>query len=315
MPPLHPLHAQLANSLLARHNLPVSATWLTEFLSTRGPNAPPPLPALTSTAQFRVLASDIRTSLSPTPADLFPAGVDDVNVKDRRLEGTVVVQVLDVVDIGSSKWSQVEAIERVERGEEIRGREVIRSVAEDGPGVIDGSTAGGGGNVVNNTAAAATSATGSNLSSTAPTTAKKLSTGPHKLLIQDAKGTQVLAFELIKIPKIALSISASAVSSAAPAAAAAASFSSLNQGQQSLQIDDPGMFIGCKLLLKPGTSVRRGVVMLRPEDCVVLGGKVEAWDKKWKAERKARLTALVEEGSGGGHGDGDGAAATAAGPG
>lgn len=292
MPPLHPLHAQLTNSLLTRHNLPVSATWLTEFLSSRGSNAPPPLPALTSTAQFRVLASDIRTSLSPTPADLFPEGVDDVNVKDRRLEGTVIVQVLDVVDIGSSKWSQVEAIERVERGEEIRGREVIRSVAEDGSGITDpAATAGvgGGDNVVNSGAA---SATGSNPSSITPPTAKKLTTGPHKLLIQDAKGTQVLAFELIKIPKIALSISASA--------AAPATTSSLNPAQQSLQIDDPGMFIGCKLLLKPGTSVRRGVVMLRPEDCIVLGGKVEAWDKKWKAERKARLTALVAEGSSGG---------------
>lgn len=130
-PPLHPLHAQLSNALLTRHNLPVSTAWLTEFLASRGPNALPPLPALTSTAHFRLLASDIRTSLSPTtPKNVFPEDVAGVDTKERRLEGTVIVQVLDVIDVGSSKWSQVEAIESVERGEEVRGREVIRTVAE-----------------------------------------------------------------------------------------------------------------------------------------------------------------------------------------
>lgn len=193
-PPLHPLHAQLSNALLTRHNLPVSTAWLTEFLASRGPNALPPLPALTSTAHFRLLASDIRTSLSPTtPKNVFPEDVAGVDTKERRLEGTVIVQVLDVIDVGSSKWSQVEAIESVERGEEVRGREVIRTVAG-----VDSSTA------------------TSNAPSTAPSTAatttttKKLTTGPHRLLIQDARGTQVYAFESVKIPKIALSISASA---------------------------------------------------------------------------------------------------------
>ena len=55
------------------------------------------------------------------------------------------------------------------------------------------------------------------------------------------------------------------------------------------------MFIGCKLLLRSGTVVRRGMVMLTNDKCVVLGGKVEAWDKKWKDERKQRLLALLSE--------------------
>ena len=268
----HPLHAQLANSLLTRHDLPVSSPWLSSFLSSRGSNTPP-LPALTSTAQFRILASDITTSLAPAPPNALPANIADVNVKEHRLEGTIIVQVLDVMDIGSSKWSQVEAIERVERGEEVRGREVIRTV--DVMGDEDGS----------GPDPASTTTVNAHANQNAPTT-KKLSSGPHKLLIQDAKGTKVLAFELVNIPKIALSISASA---SLPA--------SLNQ-PQTLQMDDPGMFIGCKLLLKPGTTVRRGMVMLRPEVCVVLGGKVEVWDRKWKEERKAMLTALLMEGAG-----------------
>lgn len=291
MPPLHPLHAQLSNALLTRHNLPVSSAWLAEFLASRGTNALPPLPALTSTAHFRLLASDIRTSLSPTtPKNVFPEDVAGVDIKERRLEGTVIVQVLDVIDVGSSKWSQVEAIESVETGEEVRGREVIRTVA-----AVDSSTS-------------TTTPTAPSTAST--TTTKKLTTGPHRLLIQDARGTQVFAFESVKIPKIALSISASATTpTPILPLASATNASSANQQlqQQSLpppppppQIDDPGMLIGCKLLLRPGASVRRGVVMLRPEDCVVLGGKVDAWDRKWKAERKAGLLALVVEGAGAG---------------
>jgi hypothetical protein len=39
------------------------------------------------------------------------------------------VQVLDIEDIGTSLWSQIEAIERVERGEAIHGREIVRTIA------------------------------------------------------------------------------------------------------------------------------------------------------------------------------------------
>ncbi|OAP58477.1 hypothetical protein AYL99_07567 [Fonsecaea erecta] len=272
---MHPLHNQVSSALQTRHNIAVNPQWLNTFLTSRGPN-PPPLPALISTAHFRILASDITTTVSPgTTAEAFPAGISDVNVKERRLEGTVIAQVLDVLDVGSSKWSQVEAIERVERGEEVRGREVIRTV--NGMGDDD--------EVVNGTAAPAT-VTGANTSSSTglSSASKKLSFGPHKLLLQDARGTKVLAFELVKIPKIGLSTAASA--SLPPSAR--------NLGPTAT-LEDPGMFIGCKLLLRPGTVVRRGMVMLTPENCVALGGKVEAWDKKWKEERKQRLTALVRE--------------------
>ena len=287
MPALHALHAQVTSALQTRHNIPVNPQWLNAFLNSRGQN-PPPLPALISTAHFRILASDITTSVTPSSAtEAFPDGVSDVNVKERQLQGTVIVQVLDVLDVGSSKWSQVEAIERVERGEEIRGREVIRTV--DGMDEEDGAE--GNGAATRPTAASGNanstaSATNSNTSSN-----KKLSAGPHRLLLQDAKGSKVLAFELEKIPKIGVSMSAGAILPRNLAAAA-----------NSLTLDDPGMFIGCKMLLRSGTVVRRGMVMLTPGDCVVLGGKVEAWDKEWKEERKQRLTALVAEENAAGRG-------------
>ncbi|EXJ89975.1 hypothetical protein A1O3_03042 [Capronia epimyces CBS 606.96] len=293
MPALHPLHTQLSTALQARHNLPVHPQWLNDFLSSRGPN-PPPVPALVSTAHFRILASDITTSLRPSSAaEVLPPDVSDVNVKERRLAGPVVVQVLDVVDVGSSKWGQVEAIERVEHGEQIRGREVIRTVdameEEDEEDRSDADPAARSSARTNGTRSRSRAAASAEQSAN-----KKLTTGPHKLLLQDSKGTKVLAFELARIPGIALSISASATLSLPT------SSSNQHSGPRpnTIPVEDLGMFIGCKILLKPGTVVRRGMAMLTPDSCMVLGGKVEAWDKKWKEEHKQRLTGLVDEENG-----------------
>ena len=55
-----------------------------------------------------------------------------------------------------------------------------------------------------------------------------------------------------------------------------------------------GMQIGCKFLLKNGTCVRRGLIMLTPKDVVMMGGRVEAWDRKWRDGRKARLRQELE---------------------
>ena len=155
------------------------------------------------------------------------------------------MQVLDILDLGSSAWSQVEALSRIEAGEEVKGREVVRVVpimnADDGAGA-DAPSAGAG---------------------MAPAATKR-SAGPHKVLLQDARGTKVWGFEVVKIPKVG--------------------------------IGEEGTSIGCKMLLK-GCVVRRGVVMLGPECVSVLGGKVEGWDRRWKEGRKTRLTA--EAGMGG----------------
>jgi RecQ-mediated genome instability protein 1 len=234
------LATQISAALQTRHNLSVNLTWLAAILSTsRTP--PPPLPALTSTAHFRLLTSDFTTSLSTSnTSTLLPTDISELDIKERKLAGNVPLQVLDVDDIGTSKWSQVEAIERVERGEEVRGREIIRTLpAEAGEGLGDNPTA---------TNAAGRAAWPS---------------GPHKYLLQDAKGTKAVAFEKVRVPKLGLS--------------------------------DDGMSIGMKIMLKAGSVVRRGVVMLAPENVIVLGGKVEMWDKTWRDGRKESLKRAVEQ--------------------
>ena len=248
------IQARLSASLQNQYSLQVSATWLITFVaSARQPL--PPLPALISTARFRVLASDIKTSIAPG-ANILPVGINDVNTKELHLANSIVVQVLDISDIGTSKWSQVEAIERVERGEEVKGREIIRNIPimneDDDADAMDG---GGGSNARNR-------AGGGDGNAQASASNGKRSPGPHKLVLQDAKGTNVTAFEMVEIAQV--------------------------------HIGEGGMSIGCKLLLKQGTLVRRGMVMLTPDNVTVMGGKIESWDKKWREDRKKTLIAEVE---------------------
>jgi len=85
--------------------------------------------------------------------------------------------------------------------------------------------------------------------------------GPHKYVLQDAKGTKVVAFEEGRIEKMGLG--------------------------------DKECVIGMKVLLKKGVVVRRGLVMLERGHVDVLGGRVEAWDEAWKTDAKKRLMDAV----------------------
>ncbi|KAJ9659797.1 hypothetical protein H2201_007233 [Coniosporium apollinis] len=161
--------AQEIAAHLASKSLSPSPTWLTNtFLPTIRPTTP--LPALKQTALFRLLASDITQTLQRTPTSVFPADIHNATIRERRLAGPIAVQVLDIEDIGRSRWSQVEALEAAERGETTKGREIIRAVpAEDGGegGDVDAEAAGGG--------------------------------GPHKLVLQDAQGMRVFGVELVGV--------------------------------------------------------------------------------------------------------------------
>ena len=266
MMPAH-LASQLKTELFSRYLLVPSEQWLNEFLSSsRNPSHP--LPALTSTAHFRLLSTDFTSTLSTQQGHVFPADISDVQTKELILQKDVPVQVLDVQDTSTSNWSQIEAIERVERGEEIRGREVIRNV----PGVNDDDDAGGG--EQNGASSSRPSATAS---SSASNSSKKGSTGPHKLLLQDAAGAKAWAFEMSRIERITI------VNSNPPM-----------PGATFAQTPVEGMQIGCKFVLKKGTKVRRGLIMLAPASTAVMGGKVEIWDKKWREGRKGRLTLELE---------------------
>lgn len=90
--------------------------------------------------------------------------------------------------------------------------------------------------------------------------APKVSNGPFKLLLQDVKGQKVYAFELKRVEKVGY---------------------------------PPTMSIGCKVMLKKGARVARGMVLLEPETCVVLGGKIDGLDKEWRDGREKRLREAV----------------------
>lgn len=86
------------------------------------------------------------------------------------------------------------------------------------------------------------------------------SNGPFKLCMQDMKGTKVYGFELKRVEKIGY---------------------------------PPMMHIGCKIVLKKGCKVARGMVLLEPGSVVVLGGKIEGLDKHWREGREDALRNLV----------------------
>ncbi|KAI9723609.1 MAG: hypothetical protein M1812_000909 [Candelaria pacifica] len=207
---------------LAEKSLSPTSTWLQAFISSQRPTTP--LAALKQTALFRLLASDITTSLLKTPANCFPSDVHNAEIKERRLKGPIAVQVLGMEDMGKSRWEQVEAIEAMERGEGTKGREVIRVVPHDEGGSQE--------SVVN-------------------------SGGPHKILMQDAKGARVYGIELKEVQGVGL-----------------------------------GMSVGSKMVLR-NAIVARGVLLLEPGTANYVGGKIDNLHKAWKEGRKEELKAAA----------------------
>lgn len=218
--------AEVTNFLRTKGIQPTAA-WMEGFFPAIRPNTT--IAALQRTALFRIACTDLAASVQPTC--VFPANISSPETQELKLPGPIAVQVLDVEDIGHSRWSQVENMEAHERGEMTKGREIIRVVPDE------------------------------NNSDPNRTPKSLASTGPHKLLLQDAKGTNVYAFEMETIQGVGVQMS-----------------------------------IGTKLALKDVT-VARGVLLLEPRYVEVLGGKVDAWDKKWRAERKEALKRKAGMGS------------------
>lgn len=157
----------IADYLRAKHISPTPA-WLAGFMASTRPNTP--MPALQQTALFRLLSSDLTNSVQRAPpTSVFLPDISNPEIKERKLTGPVAVQVLDIEDIGRSRWSQVEAIEAQERGEMTKGREIIRVVADE---------------------ATTDSEPGAQIN------ALTGASGPYKFLLQDAAGTKVFAFDM-----------------------------------------------------------------------------------------------------------------------
>ncbi|SMQ55494.1 unnamed protein product [Zymoseptoria tritici ST99CH_3D7] len=230
MPPSTPqeLTTALLTYLTSKH-LPPQPQFLTSLLPSLNPSIP--LAATQKTALFRLLATDITSTLQSTPTSTFPPNISNPAVKEVTLPGPITVQVLDIEDVGRSAWSQVEMMEMEERGEFRKGSEIIRVTEEE---------------------------------ETSDPAGRPAASGPHKLLVQDARGVKVFAFEMESVTGVGM-----------------------------------GMAIGSKMLLKE-CVVARGVVLLTPGSVEVLGGKVEMWERKWRGERKARLKVRAGGGEGGG---------------
>ncbi|ROW00223.1 hypothetical protein VSDG_03479 [Cytospora chrysosperma] len=281
--PTMSLAGQIRTQLQALNLPPPSTPWLQTLVSARSP--PPPLPSLVMTAKTRLLASDLTTPglLDPaaTATLCFPPlttaaatttttttttttnnstssnSGDNPPPREARLPRDVYVQVLDVEDISRSRWEQVEELESVERGERTRGREVIR-LPVNGSGGGDGN----GGDEQDDGSWGAPPPPPQPQQQQGVAAGGSSRNATHRLVLQDCKGQKVFAVELVRVPRIGVG--------------------TLN--------------IGEKILLKRGTVVARGTVLLEPGSCHILGGKVEAWQKAWLEGRLARLRDTVGPG-------------------
>lgn len=243
-----PSIAQLTAALTALQLPSPTPAFLTPILTPSGASSRlPPLPALAATAKHRLLSSSISSTpspLLPTNAS-FPATLSHVAVAAATLPADTFVQVLDVQDVGRSRWEQVQALESERKGETVKGREVIRVVPLEPQQQQE---------------AGATPAT-QRPTQGAHATASPDAKGPFKLLLQDWKGNTAWGFELRKVERVAL---------------------------------PPAMSIGCKMLLRRGTKVARGTILLEPATVMVFGGKIESLDKAWREGREQRLRDEVE---------------------
>ena len=215
-----------------------SEGWVTGLIQSRNPALP--FPALVATAKSRLLGSDWAAAgiLDGSTAG-FPPNMASVHVEQTRLSSDVFSQVLDVENLSKSRWEQVEELEAIERGEQTRGREIIRLPSNTDDSANMGSSE-------------ATQSTGQAQRGAQASTNKN---NTHRLVLQDCKGQTVYGIELRRVDKIGVGSTT----------------------------------IGEKVVMKAGTIVARGTVLLEPCNCQLLGGKVDAWQKDWLEQRLARL--------------------------
>jgi len=144
---------------------------------------PPTGKALIQTLKFRLLASDITLSLQPYGNLCLPPILpENAPVSLTLPDYGIVVQLLDIYDVTSSRIDALDRLEMAGRGESRRGREVIRIVpAED--------------NTINGTGSAE---------------ARVGTSAIHRLLLQDAAGRRVWGFELESVAgvKVGMNIGA-----------------------------------------------------------------------------------------------------------
>ena len=164
---------QVYNSLVSKKNFHPTQAWLSSFIQSQKSTSS--ISALTQSASFRLLTTDITQTLNREASACFPTDASNANIKERCLPGPIVAQLLDVEDMSKSRWEQIEAIEALERGEGSKGREIIR-VTET-------------------------------LEDDRMTSNAIKSGGPYKVLLQDVRGTKVYGMELRPVNGIGIGMS------------------------------------------------------------------------------------------------------------
>jgi len=107
-----------------------------------------------------------------------------------HLPRDIILQVVDIENISRSRWEQVEELEAIARGEQTRGREVIRLPLAGEEGDSDDDDDDGNAGVRGR-------GVGGDLE--AEVTRKPAT---HKLVLQDCKGQRVCAMELSKVQRV-----------------------------------------------------------------------------------------------------------------
>ncbi|KAI0416059.1 RecQ mediated genome instability protein Rmi1 [Xylaria grammica] len=247
------LPAQIRSGLQSQGLPPPSIAWIQTAMPNRNPL--PPLPALIATVKTRFLAADLSNpALFDSPSPAFPPNAGNPEVKEVKLTWDIPVQVLDIENLSKSKWEQIEELEAIARGEQTRGREVIRLPTgnEEDEFAADNQTTQ---STINGAERPGIQGRGGPTTSTNAAT----KTSTHRLVLQDCKGQKLYGLELKRIERIGIG--------------------SLN--------------IGEKIILKRGAVLARGTLLLDTTTCTILGGKIEAWQKDWVEGRLARLREAV----------------------
>ncbi|KAK3290699.1 uncharacterized protein B0H64DRAFT_446996 [Chaetomium fimeti] len=248
---------QLQTSLSTTTTPLPSLTWLQTLCTPRTPTTPlPPLASLLATARTRLLASDLTTPglLDARWASAHALPANLAATHAATRESKLAADVVvQVLDLEDVSRSRWEQAEGLEA--------LARGEGTRGREVVRLPPAGDGGDGQDGEGdrGDGNGGDGGGAGPQPQGAGGSSKNSTHKLVVQDCKGQKVTAIELKRVERLAVGKT----------------------------------FIGEKILLRAGTVVARGVVLLDPAQCVVLGGKVEAWHRAWVDGRLERLREAV----------------------
>jgi RecQ-mediated genome instability protein 1 len=220
---------------------------------TTARSPPPPLPSLIATAKARLLAADLTLPGLLDPAKAASFPPSITNASTAQSALPTDIYV-QVVDVENLTRSRWEQVEELEALERGEGTKGREIIRLPTAGADDNGVDLGDGAATQNPARAASVGPGGRASGSA-----QPKNATHRLVLQDCKGQNVYAVELKRIDKIGVGVTA----------------------------------IGEKMLLKRGAIVARGTLLLEPSNSVLLGGRIEAWQKPWLEGRIKRLKESV----------------------